>query len=100
MEVPYSMSQSFTEKVKRVTSISNIWMSSVSPHPPILSPLHYSWKITTEKRFELLWYDGEICLRKLNIVIGTDDHDSENEDIEKVSLINLCTFKCFVNMNF
>ena len=70
-------------------------MSSVRPHPPILSPLNYSWKITTEKPFEFLWYDGEICRKKLNIVIDQDDHDSENEDNEKVSLINLCTFKCF-----
>ena len=71
-----------SEKLKRVTYISNIWMSSVRPHPPIISPLNYGWKITTEKRFQLLWYDGEICPKKLDIVIDQDDHNSESEDNE------------------
>ena len=72
-----------SEKLKIVTYISNIWMPSVRPHPPILSPLNYGWKIMTEKRFELLWYDGEIFPKKFDIVIDQDDHDSENEDNEK-----------------
>ena len=58
-------------------------VSSVRPHPPILSPLNYGWKITTDKRFELLWYDGEICPKKWDIVIDLDNHDLENEDNEK-----------------
>jgi hypothetical protein len=68
------------EKLKRVVYIANTWMSSVKPHPPLLTPLDYGWSLK-EGQFEIVWYSGECCPKSLDVVIeeGDDDcNDSEN----------------------
>ena len=66
------------EKVKRCHYITSMWLSSVSAHPPSLSPDDYGW-IYVAGQYEVSWVDCEMSPPSLDLIIkenhgiGTSD---------------------------
>ena len=66
------------KKIERAFYVSKMWMSSVLPHPPQLSPLDFGWELTPDGHYRICWYHGESCPNKLDIVI--DDQSKSDDD--------------------
>ena len=81
--------------LEKFTHMSNTWRFSPTSQHPILSLLNYGWKLTNENRFEMIWLHGDICPKKLNVVIN-QDFDREDNEMAKfdISFLNFCEHEC------
>ena len=60
------------EKVKRCHYITSMWLSSVSAHPPSLSPDNYGWIYNVAGQYEVSWFDCDMSPPSLHLTIKED----------------------------
>ena len=71
------------KKIKRTCFVANMWMSSVSVHPPSLDPVNFGWKIV-DGHYAIQWYDGDHCPRILDVVCeDAGENDDSNDEIDE-----------------
>ena len=64
--------------------MANLWMSSVSAHPPLLGPTDYGWKISSDRSYEIKWYEIDCCPKSLDVVCEDVEDDCTDENIEGI----------------
>ena len=50
-----------------------MWLSSVSAHPPSLSPDDYGWICNVAGQYEVSWFDCEMSPPSLDLIIKEND---------------------------
>lgn len=61
-------------KLKRTHLIASQWISSTKPHPPMMIPVDYGWKIVNGK-YEIQWFEGETCPKALDVICSEEDDE-------------------------